>query len=183
MLALGPIISYLGVWLARICDKPWLKTATASPHDKSSMGRCLRRMLVFCCVMMAILHTLLTMVPVTDRIELPGERRPTVQFTCDRQGAIIRQGRCRMATSCHEWSSVKEGALALTNCNYTCGPILERSTTAVAPIKVISDNIAEAMLEDGSGEVAQPAIALEAEELILVKVHILVNKSTFVKNL
>ncbi|XP_023289628.1 uncharacterized protein LOC105698511 isoform X2 [Orussus abietinus] len=125
---LGPLIA------GPIADK---LAGRQGSEDGPSNGRYLRIMIAITCILSAAIYALLLLVPVVNRIDLPQERRPSVKFSCDRDGARIHQERCRDTKACHRWSEERPGPILLEDCKYTCKSIVPRKT----PFVVLEDDL------------------------------------------
>ena len=124
-------------------------------NDKSSTGRYLRVMVAVACVFSALFYALLLLVPAT-KIELSQERSPALNFSCDQNGAIIYQERCKESKDCHRWTEERLGTILLTNCEYVCNPVKEpKRTTTHRKTPQYSGFIGrtENPFEEGSGDI------------------------------
>lgn len=130
-------------------------------NDKSSTGRYLRVMIAVACVFSALFYALLLVVPAT-KIELSQERSPTLNFSCDQNGAIIYQERCKDTKDCHRWTEERLGTIVLTKCQYIC-------TAKKAKVnRQFTDGNTEYSLEDGSGDITVAPLIVP-ESLLQVK--------------
>lgn len=121
---ISPVVALLGPLIASpIADKLAGRQRT-NEKAAASTGRYLRVMIAIACFLSAVLYSLLLLVPVVERIELPRERRPTLKFSCDQDGATVLQERSRDFSTCYNWTSESRVcAILLRNCNYGCSPI------------------------------------------------------------
>lgn len=127
---ISPIIAILGpVTAGPLADR---LAGRQGSNNRDSTGRYLRVMIVVACICSAIFYSLLLLVPSVSRIELPQERRPSLRFSCDQNGATIHQERCRDSTSCYQWPEERVGVIRLKDCKYTCKPIVPRTPTSAA---------------------------------------------------
>ncbi|XP_044579842.1 uncharacterized protein LOC123261971 isoform X1 [Cotesia glomerata] len=120
---ISPVIAILGpIIAAPVADK-----IAARQGSKPSNGRYLRIMIALVCFLSAVVYSLLLLVPVVERIELPREHRPTLRFSCNREGATVFQERINEFSTCYNWTSESRVcAILLKNCNYACHPIVPR---------------------------------------------------------
>ena len=125
---ISPVVALLGPLIASpLADK---LAGRQGSNEKISTGRYLRVMIAIACFLSAILYSLLLLVPVVERIELPRERRPTLKFSCDRDGATVLQERSRDFSTCYNWTSESRVcAILLKNCNYACNSITPKHTS------------------------------------------------------
>ena len=120
-------------------------------NDKSSTGRYLRVMIAVACVFSALFYALLLLVPAT-RIELSQERKPSLNFSCDQNGAVIYQERCKESNDCHHWTEERLGTILLTNCKYICNAKKQKQLHRKHP--QFSDTAAtEYLIEEGSADI------------------------------
>ncbi|XP_043486605.1 uncharacterized protein LOC122514044 isoform X1 [Polistes fuscatus] len=158
---ISPIVALLGPLVAGpIADK---LAGHQGKNEKSSTGRYLRVMIAICCVLSAVFYAALLLLPsvnktelltVTDKIETPNS--PGLKFSCDENGAIVQQERCKEDMGCHRWSDEdKIGALLLENCNYACYPIAtKRWQSSEFEEESTSDRTVEPEIdEEGSADV------------------------------
>ncbi|KAK0176210.1 hypothetical protein PV328_000368 [Microctonus aethiopoides] len=118
---ISPLVAIIGPLIAGpLADK--LATRQGS---KLSNGRYLRVMIALACFLSAVFYSLLLLVPVVERIELPREHRPTLKFSCNREGATVLQERNNEFSTCYNWTSESRVcAILLRNCDYACHPIV-----------------------------------------------------------
>lgn len=118
---ISPVIAIIGpLIVAPIADK-----LAARQRSKPSNGRYLRIMIALACFLSAVVYSLLLLVPVVERIELPREHRPTLKFSCNHKGATVLQERIDEFSTCYNWTSESRVcAILLKNCNYACHPIV-----------------------------------------------------------
>ncbi|XP_043284527.1 uncharacterized protein SP1173 isoform X2 [Venturia canescens] len=151
---ISPLVALLGPLIASpIADKLAGRQGTnEKAAAAASTGRYLRVMIAIACFLSAIMYSLLLLVPVVERIELPRERRPTLKFSCDQDGATVLQERSRDFSTCYNWTSESRVcAILLRNCNYGCSPISPRRNHLMANLPTtINDNDAF----EGSGDTA-----------------------------
>ncbi|XP_051175961.1 uncharacterized protein LOC127291081 isoform X2 [Leptopilina boulardi] len=119
-------------------------------NDKSSTGRYLRVMIAVVCVFSALFYSLLLLVPAT-KIELSQERSPSLNFSCDQNGAIVYQERCKDTKDCHRWIEERLGTIVLTKCQYVCHS--KKLKTSYRQFSHSSDSNTEYSLDDGSGDI------------------------------
>ncbi|XP_035728364.1 uncharacterized protein LOC118444310 isoform X1 [Vespa mandarinia] len=137
-------------------------------NEKSSTGRYLRVMIAICCVLSAVFYAALLLLPsidkmesstVKDRIETPIANNQGLKFSCDENGAIVQQERCKEDMDCHRWSDEdKIGILLLENCNYACYPIaMKRWQSSESEEESSSYQTVESEIdEEGSADAVTP---------------------------
>lgn len=120
---ISPLVAIFGPFIvAPLADKLAARQVT-----KPSNGRYLRVMIALSCFLSAVVYSLLLLIPVIERIELPREHRPTLKFSCNQQGATVLQERNNEFSTCYNWTSESRVcAILLRNCNYACHPIVPR---------------------------------------------------------
>ncbi|XP_063979301.1 uncharacterized protein LOC135163637 isoform X2 [Diachasmimorpha longicaudata] len=116
---ISPAIAIIGpLIVAPVADK-----LASRQGKKPSTGRYLRVMIAIACFLSAVFYSLLLLVPIVERIELPKEMRPTLKFACDREGATIFQERSSEFSTCYNWTSdSRVCGILLRNCHYECPP-------------------------------------------------------------
>ncbi|XP_034952618.1 uncharacterized protein SP1173 [Chelonus insularis] len=151
---ISPIVAVIGpLVVAPLADK--LATHQGS---KLSNGRYLRIMIALVCFLSAVFYSLLLLVPVVEKIELPKERRPTLKFSCNREGASVLQERINEFSTCYNWTSESRiCAILLKNCNYHCHPTVQRfyqqSFNTKDVHKINTDIGVLGMDSEGSGDI------------------------------
>ncbi|XP_011297698.1 uncharacterized protein SP1173 [Fopius arisanus] len=158
---ISPVIAIIGpLIVAPVADK-----LASCQGSKPSTGRYLRVMIAIVSFLSAVFYSLLLLVPIVERIELPKELRPTLKFACDRNGATIFQERNNEFSTCYNWTSdSRVCGILLRNCRYECPPTVPIRQSARNRVVNLPERRPDIDFE-GSGDLSVKPLDLTNDEV------------------